>query len=356
MGIIGDIGGIAQAGASVFSTIYGAKSANEQLEKQFQQQRQLIQEQNEYNSYANQRKLMEEAGLNPALMYQNGTSGALQSEVANAPKMIGQGEMVSSGIDKGISTLMSMAQLKLLESQARKNNADAEGQEIKNPYTREQVEQELQQGRVSIELTKTSIDKLLSDISMANANVAESASRIRLNAASVDKILSEIPNNVKQGIILDLQQQGIKYNNDLIAAKYVAQVQENSLISLRKALMSAQIQSTEASTAKTKADTDFVNLDVLEKDWRYDYIQRTGHTPEAGVWQSLVGALSNMFEDSFGNAIDSLLPQSPQSDGSAVGDSLYLARPAWKGSPLDWFVGRPAARERQRVREATKNK
>lgn len=58
-----------------------------EAELSFNRQKQLIDAQNEYNSFANQRKLAETAGLNPYRLFDNGASGtAVSSSSTDAPQ------------------------------------------------------------------------------------------------------------------------------------------------------------------------------------------------------------------------------------------------------------------------------
>lgn len=61
-----------------------------EAELSFQRQRQLIDEQNQYNSFANQRKLAEQAGLNPNRIFDQGAAGiATSSASTDSPQASG---------------------------------------------------------------------------------------------------------------------------------------------------------------------------------------------------------------------------------------------------------------------------
>ena len=291
MGWINDnSGSLIGAASSIGSSVIGAISANKQLQQQFEnqkalynqqfeQQKQLINEQNEYNSYANQRKLMEEAGLNPALMYQNGTSGALQSEVANpqvpqAPLMQGAGSIAASGIDKGIQTMMSLAQLKLLQAQAKKVDAETEGQNILNKYTPQQFEMQLSKGIVDIAYTKALTEKSVVDMQ-------EGWSRVELNKAQVDSLLQGVKESKFRSAKIFLELDGVVANNDLIRQKVATEILQQSLVSFQEALMVAETNEANARTANINSET-FLN------NWRKAFIQDTGIDPNADQWQSIV--------------------------------------------------------------------
>lgn len=287
MGFVGDIGNVISGVGQFGSSIINAASANKQMQKQFENQKalyaqqfkdqqQMIKEQNEYNSYANQRKLMEEAGLNPMLMYGNGTSGALQSEVANpqvpnAPLKIGAGQAIASGIDKGISTMMSLAQVRLLESQIKKNESETEGQNILNRYTPQQFDQQLRKGEVDIDYTKNLIDKAVTEIAVGN-------SRIEVNKEQANLLTAQYSETRLRALAQLYNIEYTKANTDLVRKKVASELLEQSLYSFRKALMSAQINETDARTAN-------INSETFRNEWRNDFIRTSHVDPDAGMWQ-----------------------------------------------------------------------
>lgn len=110
---------------------------------------------NEYNLPINQRKRLEDAGLNPDLMYGNGgiqnigasspsmTSGAPSSPTDMSP--LGQKKTVGDMIRDSLSTRMAEAQIKATEAQTNKTNKEA--------------------GLTAIELrTKESLESMFGDI------------------------------------------------------------------------------------------------------------------------------------------------------------------------------------------------
>lgn len=96
--------------------------AHNEAELQFQRQQQLINQQNEYNSFSNQRKLMEEAGYNPNQFVGN-----------NAGTAISQGGSAQGAATPGVMPMQSpqfnfardIADLKAVYSQTALNNAQA---------------------------------------------------------------------------------------------------------------------------------------------------------------------------------------------------------------------------------------
>ena len=84
----------------------------------------------DYTNYENQRKHMEEAGLNPALMYGQGGGGGTSTSGAqgNATSAVGGNEVQSGAASTGMALQMAQlqSQIEVNQAQANKLNADAE--------------------------------------------------------------------------------------------------------------------------------------------------------------------------------------------------------------------------------------
>lgn len=151
-------------GAGIISGLFGALGQNIAINKQIKAQQEeneknrtynfnLAQLQNkwnleqwnrenEYNSPVQQMARLKAAGLNPDMMYQNGTSGltaaSSPSMTAGAPSSpvdmsaLGQKRTIGDAIHQGLQDALVGAQIDVMKSEARKNNAAAGGQEITN--------------------------------------------------------------------------------------------------------------------------------------------------------------------------------------------------------------------------------
>lgn len=301
-GLIGSAGNL---GAS----IVGAVSANKMQKRQFEQQRQLyeqqfkdqrqmIAEQNAYNSPANQRKLLEQAGLNPMLMYQNGSSQSIQSEVANpqvpdSPRYAGTGEIIAGGVQKGIDTMMSLAQLRLLESQIRKTDSETAGQDISNRYTPQQYEQQLRKGEVDIDYTTHLIDKAIQDIN-------ESGSRIELNKLQVDSLTQGISESKIRATKILYETKGVEMSTELARQKIATEILEQGMYAFRVALVKAQTREADANSANIHSKT-------FEQDWKNAFIEDYGVSPDASkeqmIFQLVLQATKAAIEQSRTNTL-----------------------------------------------------
>lgn len=121
-------GAIIAAVASIITTVIAGeqqKSANKDaFNAQFDAQKKLIADQNAYNTPANQMARLQAGGLNPHLMYGQGSPGN-QPSAGSAPAMaavdyLGMGEKVSNTIS---NTLPLINQTRLAESQVNATNA-----------------------------------------------------------------------------------------------------------------------------------------------------------------------------------------------------------------------------------------
>ena len=88
----------------------------------------------DYANYENQVKHIENAGLNPALLYGGGGGGGTTANggqaagVSGGQAPVGGGE-IGMGIQQAMQLSLLNAQKEVLQSQARKNNVEAENQE-----------------------------------------------------------------------------------------------------------------------------------------------------------------------------------------------------------------------------------
>jgi hypothetical protein len=228
-------------GAGIISSLFGALGQNIAINKQIKAQQEeneknrtynfnLAQLQNkwnleqwnrenEYNSPAQQMARLKAAGLNPDMMYQNGTSGltaaSSPSMTAGAPSSpvdmsaLGQKRTIGDAIHQGLQDALVGAQIDVMKSEARKNNAQAGGQEITNEtlgqinqatfykivsesaLNREQKRVAEKTGDMLIS-QKQHFDKLVdeidSKIDLNNANIADMSQQQLM--ARVDRLLS----------------------------------------------------------------------------------------------------------------------------------------------------------------------
>ncbi len=229
-------------GAGIISGLFGALGRNIAINKQIKAQKEeneknrtynfnLAQLQNkwnleqwnrenEYNSPAQQMARLKAAGLNPDMMYQNGTSGltaaSSPSMTAGAPSSpvdmsaLGQKSTIGDAIHQGLQDALVGAQIDVMKSEARKNNADAGGQEITNESLAEMNE-------AIIKEKISAANKNEADRKQAEEMVNTLKSQQKVYEATVENIHSETGlNNAK---ITD-----ISFNQYMRRAEYVLNV------------------------------------------------------------------------------------------------------------------------------------
>lgn len=121
-GIISGASSLVSAGGNIVSTLLANKANRELAKYSFDQQRQMIREQNEYNSPLQQMARYKEAGLNPNLMFGNIENGN-QSQLAKyeAPTM------QAPNVDADVTSAMQLM-LTAKRTEAEIDNINAQTQ------------------------------------------------------------------------------------------------------------------------------------------------------------------------------------------------------------------------------------
>lgn len=114
---------------------------HKEAELAFQRQQQLIDQQNQYNSYSNQRKLAEQAGLNPNRIFDQGSAGiATSSSSTDSPQASGMpGRSVSPILSAQDIQSASSAALNFANAALANKQEEAVGAQI--GYTSEATKQ-----------------------------------------------------------------------------------------------------------------------------------------------------------------------------------------------------------------------
>nr|DAP72203.1 MAG TPA: DNA pilot protein VP2 [Microviridae sp.] len=232
-------GSLISGGSSLISGIFGTISQNRMIDKQIKAQREenermreynlnlaKLQNQwnidqwnreNEYNTPAAMMKRLREGKLNPDLMYQNGTTGLTSasspSMTSGAPatpqdfSALGQKRTIGDSVQQSLRDSLLGAQIDVMKSEARKNNAAAGGQEITNESLAEMNE-------AIIKEKISAANKNEADRKKSEEMVNTLKSQQKVYEATVENIHSETGlNNVK---ITD-----ISFNQYMRRAEYV---------------------------------------------------------------------------------------------------------------------------------------
>ena len=281
-------------------SIFGSLIGNKMQQDQFGNQLTLMKKQHEYNeesantaqkrayemwektNYAAQIEQMKKANLSPALMY--GQAGAGGGTVSGAQ---GQGtsqptdrsiEMKLKGQEMGLQLANLASQIKLNESQANKNNADAN-----------------KTAGVDTELVKTSIENLISQtknekdrnaLIWADKRFKEAAADMQEASAKLasgqnTKIGYEIDQIKKSLDKMDLDMKGIALDNELKRRVMESKVQEAEMSV--KALMNSVLvgnSQIKLNNQQAEAITDKVMQDWQSVAQQWNKLQQSGQSIE----------------------------------------------------------------------------
>lgn len=220
--------------------------------------------QNEYNSPANQRKRLEEAGINPAVLGGQNTGNA--GSIAQYQRQ---------GVDISQS-LLNGAQLSVMAAQARKTNAEAANTEAQNPYAGATAQAILDGYLNTNEKTKADTGKIIAE-----------TKNIEL---SYSKIQNEIV-HLQGAIDLQLQQTNSeKERTRLLKAQTTTELLNQALIEVNTENAKKTGDLLYNQNILTQAQAKQVNASAVMQEFKNLYYERFGIFPDAGTWQLAVQA------------------------------------------------------------------
>lgn len=311
-------------GAGIISGLFGALGQNIAINKQIKAQQEeneknrtynfnLAQLQNkwnleqwnrenEYNSPAQQMARLKAAGLNPDMMYQNGTSGltaaSSPSMTAGAPSSpvdmsaLGQKRTIGDAIHQGLQDALVGAQIDVMKSEARKNNAQAGGQEITNE-TLGQINQ-------------ATFYKIVSEsaLNREQKRVAEKTGDMLISQKQhFDKLVDEIDSkiNLNNADIANMSQQQLMARVDrLLSVGSLA-------MDFQKMLLDFGIRRDQLEAQKKVWSAEIVKLITSAKNESADnYLNFLRFLKDAGYHSTLKDNLENLsyFYENIGKAED----------------------------------------------------
>lgn len=170
----------------------------------YNRQRQLINEQNDYNSFSNQRTLMEQAGYNPNNLV-GGTAGtAVSSSGTNvgaasaspshgmiAPDFSALGNIANIGLTTA-QTALANAQAKKANAEADEVHANSESQRYLNSVTsqltqtqKDSLDRDIQQKDRNIKLFDATFESQVKHINLLNDLTSEQADNFKAQSESI---------------------------------------------------------------------------------------------------------------------------------------------------------------------------
>lgn len=281
-------------------SIFGSLMGNKMQQEQFGNQLTLMKKQHEYNeasantaqarayemwektNYAAQIEQMKKAGLSPGLMY--GQGGAGGGTVSGAQ---GQGtsqptdrsiEMKLKGQEMGLQLANLASQIKLNESQANKNNVEAN--------KTEGVDTELAKASIENLISQTKNEKDRNVLIWAEKRFKEAATDMQEASAKLAsgqnaKIGYEIDQIKKSIDKMDREMKGIDLDNELKKRVMESKVQEAEMSV--KALMNSILvgnSQIRLNNEQAEAITDKVMQDWQSVAQQWDKLQQSGQSIE----------------------------------------------------------------------------
>ena len=191
------IGGI----TSIGSNLLGNKSRKKEASRAFNYSKRMFDYQNAYNTPTKQMQRLREAGLNPALMYGQGTTGNAQGY----PQM--QPQQMQNPLQ--LDALRSIAEIKNIEAQTSKTNAEVTltnrkaVTELSNKLNIDSQRANTIQNTLNLK-TQNEVNQFISDIKEIEANRAKNKGIIKgdLYGSLLDNIGFDPKNNEEHRTLL----------------------------------------------------------------------------------------------------------------------------------------------------------
>lgn len=287
----------------------------EQLERQIQQEWDMWNAENEYNSASSQRQRLEEAGLNPYMMMDGGSAGSASSMTSPTPQPAVVPQMQGATMQKADLSALSglrgiasefIASLKAQE-EIRGQQLINEGQEIENQYKADKLLADLEKTRSEsgfVRSQTTSQDimnrfkpEMLSS-ELRQRNVDTMFTQLRSHGQMIANLSSYqwykvLPQQIKQTI----NEQMVRINNMKLQGN-LTQAQINTEIN--KAVTEFMKGAKEQLQFNFDNDSYQDRLDKIKYDLR-DAINNSG--PQGGF--GLFNILQNQFDYNYGSGIGS---------------------------------------------------
>lgn len=197
-------GAIIGAGGSLLGSAIDGIFNNYQAGKSFERSKELMdmsnrmgienwRMENEYNLPKNQISRLREAGINPDLFYGGSSVNTMSSDISSVPS---GSSPVAHPIDTnlGESTLHGMmldAQIDNLNSQTRKNNADAGYVEEQTPWVSKQIQSVLDLNASNTKVLNEQVEKVRNENELLQWQSKISANEYQIKDALKDSFISK---------------------------------------------------------------------------------------------------------------------------------------------------------------------
>lgn len=217
--------------------------------------------QNEYNSPLSQRQRLEEAGLNPALMYGNGAVSTGNSN--SMPQYQAFGQDLANN-------MMAAAQIQQMAANARLTNAKAKEQEEKNPFVADEAQAIIDNYLSTTQVNEHRVKEIIKGMEKTDVEIQQ-----------VRKVMDEIDARIAY---TKTQEKGQQIINDLNEMEKVTKTLQQAAIRVSMDKDRANINYLESQTGYTKAMTANINVKTWLDEWEKIYIEEYGYKPDTNMW------------------------------------------------------------------------
>lgn len=315
--------GLLSAGAQWASNRKRRKEAREAMVKQHENQQELNEQQKQHQldiwnqtNYPQQIEQMKEAGLNPALMYgMAGGGSATTGSVGAGAAGIATGGDESVGM--GLNPMMA-AQVKLAESQARKNEVEADKIESVDTAKTEMEITDLAQG-VENKKAQEQLLKVQTRIQEVEADLAE---------WTQDGKFHYLGNNyAKAQHELDILRYDHSISAETAETKIKIVKQEYTNLMIQAELMNSNIDVNNAEIKKKIAETSKLIMDIA---WRQEEDYNVKEDLRIKNKQADIAKVGNEIKQQFANTYG------VQVASEVVDKIIDIAMPFKKGIKNKW--------------------
>lgn len=290
------IGGLIGLAGSYLQHKYNQKLS----EQAFNQNVEMWNMQNAYNSPIEQRKRLEQAGLNPALMYGNGGGST-----GNANQMP-QYQSFGQDITQNLMTGLQMAQV---YANVRKTNAEAQKQELENPYVGATAQAILDNYIANTDLTKEQKEKVLVEqkqlwksMEKMDIDIAEANKRIELMNEDIQLRKAQAKTEEERQKLVEAEKQLIVLQQAIAKVNEENARKTGTLIDTQADAQKASAAASYASANASNAMAGSVNADTVYKEWKNEWRAQNGVDPDAN-WFQIPMQVAGSCLTSAGNAI-----------------------------------------------------
>lgn len=265
------IGGLIGLGTSAIQHKYNKELA----EQQFAQNLTMWNKQNAYNTPTEQRKRLEDAGLNPALMYGGG-----QVSAGNASQMPQYQQM---GVDIGQNMLSSMQMLQMAanirntEADTDKKNAEAGISEVELKYREQRLNAEIEGILVGNAKGRQEIKNMVQELENLRLVPAEVQARI---------------DNYMQSIETNKALAG-KYGAEKALTELRATI-DSMLAPHQRDLLVSQKGAQDAKAVSDLALAENLDAKTIYQEWYNNFTRDNGYTPDANLQQLVIQLLGGV--------------------------------------------------------------